>query len=76
MNLDPFDEHPDDRLWTALDRAHLSQVVSDHGNGLNMELHEGGAPLSQGQVQLLSLARAIVRDTKVTSITHLSANCV
>ena len=55
-------------MWRALDRAHLSQVIKDHGSGLDLELHDGGAPLSQGQVQLLSLARAIVRDTKVCQV--------
>lgn len=26
-NLDPFNKHPDEELWTALERAHLKEMV-------------------------------------------------
>ena len=65
-NLDPGDAHSSAELWTALDRAHLGDLIRQHTDGLDMELREGGAPLSFGQVQLLSLARTILRDAKVS----------
>ena len=65
MNLDPFERHSDDDMWRALDRAHLGSVVRGHASGLDMEVDETGAPLSCGQVQMLSLARVIMQDTKV-----------
>ncbi|KAH9905494.1 P-loop containing nucleoside triphosphate hydrolase protein [Xylariomycetidae sp. FL2044] len=57
-NLDPFDALPDERLWEALRRAgDLNESVSSLSD---VVLHDG-ANLSQGQRQLLALARVLVR---------------
>lgn len=73
-NLDPFEDHSDEAVWTSLVRAHLDQVVSASGEGLEMSLQEGGAPLSEGQRQLLSLARAVLRPTKILILDEATAN--
>eukprot|EP00210_Caulerpa_lentillifera_P008090 g7724.t1 len=73
-NLDPFGNHSDNAIWTALTRAHLHQVVNSTGQGLEMSIQEGGAPLSEGQRQLLSLARAIIRQTKILILDEATAN--
>ena len=31
MNLDPFDKHTDEEVWTALEHAHLKSFVKGGG---------------------------------------------
>ena len=65
-NLDPFERHSDVDIWAALRRSHLARVVESNPMGLEMTLAEGGAPLSAGQKQLVALARALLRNSKVS----------
>lgn len=79
-NLDPFDDHTDAELYDAMERVQLIRK-SNNGSGtgtptlldtnvnifksLSSRISEGGLNLSQGQRQLLCLARAIVCRPKI-----------
>ena len=67
-NLAPFGSVCDADLWQALRRSHLADVIEAHPAGLNMQLQEGGAPLSAGQKQLRALARALLEHSKVSAV--------
>jgi ATP-binding cassette, subfamily C (CFTR/MRP), member 4 len=53
-NLDPFDEFPDDLLWSALEEVELKEAVADLPGGLGAKMSEGGSNFSVGQRQLVN----------------------
>ena len=55
----------DEEVKKAAKAAHVDSFIKTLPNGYNMELNEEASNVSQGQKQLLTIARAILADPKI-----------
>ena len=73
-NIIFYDKISDDNLSGVLSKSKISHMINSLPGGLNFTINEESDNMSEGEKQLLTIARAIVKNPKILILDEATSN--